>query len=1106
MTAWYPSSPDPATPTGEKWATNDPASIPNGGTLAIGRGVESDVARDIGAAPSLRAAVVETDSASRIYGDTDVNYYDELIISSGPIAYYRMGESTGTTLIDSSGYKRNGTYSAGVTLGSDGLVLEDPDKAAYFTGATTTSVATITNAAWQLVNNITVEAIITPGSSNTGVIISRMDYGYSFGPRYAWSLSVIAGQIRAFVFADNSSTNRIDLRGGVIQVGKTYHVAFSFSGTEVKLFVNGQQASSGALVGSLTTGVEPIRIGRTGEASTEKFIGVVDEVAVYDRALADEEISRHAFAASYGIDAEVYSAQVVEEFEDALILEAVRVEMGIPTDNETVASPEILVAYPVGVAIEDEEALVAFIPSLTDTRNRVGGRVRQSYATYSWTPPVGRPPAGVDIAVQYDTLNVFNNVSYPTVDSQPVYDVTTVRKKRAFDRILIGNKDITWWRGAATPMPDYQLIEPTLYGPASMDIPQVAAAFEAPGKGALSFMRKGARVEVQRVDEDGNVLGTDYKGFITAYRISGGDLSLDIGGQLSGRAALQNRQVPLFKIYKDIGWFMYHAVRGNAPMEPRLGPTTGIMAYSFGGMGLADYINELCALGQQTDGTVWSLMPDSEGVYRFLPKDKTTIHGTVYFDDARMKPDMNQDIAEEPNRIYATGVTAAGTKIKFGVYPGYIQGAPPPYPYNNNRTFGQGTTDSDTDTGDGISVMLNKLAVHKYLDYSSAGYPGGYDRDVTQAIKRLQRDAGITVTGDVNPKTWRSLYDQDATGYSLNWSHIDPAAQKSYTRRWYRTGSGAVRKKNPNYDPTQLKVDINIDVGSGYTRGQIRDFAEVELRPEDNWLGSVDSKLAVVRGEHNPGEEVTPADVMSLREVKPGMNLWAPLWDGGTLFHVSGASVGDQGRSVSLVLDTQFRDTTKVWQIIQRNFETRQNPSRMWIDSHRRSQMTNDTMITWDEIGGVLDGSIKLKAESWTVFPVLAGQEGTIQRLKIRTNPNAEFCTAMFGYKINPKKLERLIGNPLTKEGALNWQDPVILNRLDEENILIYIAGNQEAPCGYYPYDKQDGGTRTGVWEDDSGIAYRTFKHPMLYVAVWSDRECVVPAGRILWPQQEEGS
>ncbi len=762
-----------------------------------------------------------------------------------------------------------------------------------------------------------------------------------------------------------------------------------------------------------------------------------------------------------------------------------------------------------GLATESSEALAVAVPTPSDTSNRVGGRVRGSYGIAEWDPPVVPPPIGLDVGQVYEVLNTYGQASYPNADSQPVYPVKTAIKPRHLDRVVIGGKDVTWWRNAHTPTPDFQLIEPMTYGPATVTLPQAAVPFETPGKGALRFCRKGNPVVVQRVNTTtGEVVGTDYRGFVVSYRISGGELTLDVGGELSGRAALMNRQVPLFRTMADLGRWVYASVKTcGLELTPRLGPVTGIDVLKFGGLGHADYINQLCSMGTESDGTMWTLAATKKGSYRFSKKDTTTVDATVYFDDERLKPDLSQDLSEEPNRIYATGVTPKGLKIKFGVYPGLRQGPPAPYPFNDDRSFGPGTTNSDTDTGDGISAMLHKLVVSKYLDFENDSFPGGYDNDVSKAIKDLQADAGLNESGNMNPKTWRALYDLDATGFSLRWSHIEPAAQKSYTKRWHRSSSGAVSRKNPSYDPSRPKVDVNIDMGTGFTRGQLKQFAKGELRPDDNWVGTVAGRNALAKGLHLPGTNVEKSDVMSLREVRPGMNLWAPLFGpDGTLFHVSGASVSDGGRTVSLVLDTQFRDVLKVWQIIERNRESRTSPARAWLQEHRRSQMVNDSVITWDEIGGVIDSSIKVPAQTWFVFEVLAGQEGTIQRLKARTSPNAQFAMAVFGNRIRPGKLQRLVGDPLTEEGSARWQDAAVLERLDRENVMIYIAGNDESPCGYYPYTKDDGAGLTGRWEDDAGIPFRTFKHPVLWVAVWADRATSIPAGRIFWPQMEEGT
>ncbi len=51
--------------------------------------------------------------------------YADVVLADSPLAYYRLGESSGTTMTDSSGNGRHGTYVGSPTLGAAGLVPGD---------------------------------------------------------------------------------------------------------------------------------------------------------------------------------------------------------------------------------------------------------------------------------------------------------------------------------------------------------------------------------------------------------------------------------------------------------------------------------------------------------------------------------------------------------------------------------------------------------------------------------------------------------------------------------------------------------------------------------------------------------------------------------------------------------------------------------------------------------------------------------------------------------------------------------------------------------------------------------------------------------------------
>lgn len=751
------------------------------------------------------------------------------------------------------------------------------------------------------------------------------------------------------------------------------------------------------------------------------------------------------------------------------------------------------------------------------TSNRVGGRWRNASGTAEWSPPVVIPDEyqpGRDVAIAF---------TQPVIDpatGRVAYNAQKAEKVHHLDRIIVGGKDVTQWRGVMTPLPAHTLVEPLGYGPATLTLPQAHAAFERPGYGQLKFLRAGSTVVLERVDpETGVVVARDYKGVIVSQDHSGRAMSFQVGGEASGRAALRDKTVPIFFWKMDLGRMAHDAIVGlGLPFSPYLGPVTGIRQQRFGGMGHLDYIQQICRTAWTRAQNQWVVMPDTSltggGVYRMEQKDTTTIHGTVYLDDERSVGDLSRDISEEPNRVYMTGVTPEGLRVRFGAYPGLKHTPPPRYPFNDGRDFGQGTEDADTDTGDGITVMVNRLFITKYL--TRAQIPGGYDGAVRRAIRDLQDDAGLDVTGIMTKRTWRVLYDLQTTGYSLRESEIQPAAQRPAVRPWNLSPSGARISRNRRYDRKVIKVDRSVDAGAGFEREQLREWAsaEIDAGAEPNYVGSISFNTgALISGQHDPGDLLDPARVMSARDLRPGMNLWLPLFAGGILVHVAAVNITAGSGAVSVDVDTRARDAMELWEVIARNRESRRSVKRAWIEANRSSTEQKDSTGVWDEVGGVLGDTIDVPGNRWVVFPVVAGQSGTIRSLRVDTSPNAEFVMAVFGKRIGPGRLRRLVGNPLTRKGAKRWEREDVRDTLDQNNWVLYIAGTNDEPLGYFPKTKTKRGDDdvtpaplTGRWSDDAGFPYYASPTQVLWVAVWADRDTKIPRGRIMWPTLESGT
>lgn len=214
--------------------------------------------------------------------------YASEVLADSPLAYWRMGETSGTTITDSSGNGRTGTYSGSVTLGATGLLIGDSDKAVTVSNSVVGSVA---NAAWMNVNTITVEVWIQPTAA--GVVGSReivcRDFNGSGGTGSQWRIRLNAGKPEALLWHPALT---VITAATALTVGSTYHIVFTYDGANMRLYVNGSQVASSAQTGNITTG-QPITFGCLGNAVSETWNGPIDEVAVYGTALSSTRIAAH---------------------------------------------------------------------------------------------------------------------------------------------------------------------------------------------------------------------------------------------------------------------------------------------------------------------------------------------------------------------------------------------------------------------------------------------------------------------------------------------------------------------------------------------------------------------------------------------------------------------------------------------------------------------------------------------------------------------------------------------------------------------------------------------------------------------------------------------
>ena len=197
----------------------------------------------------------------------------------GLVAAYAFNEGSGATVADAADNNNTGILGSGVTWTSQGKF----GSALVFNGS---SYITVNDApSLDLTTGMTLEAWVYP----------------TVTPTY-WSTVIMKEQPGDYVYVldAGSPTNRPllsivtpDSQGiagpAALPLNTWSHLAGTYDGTTLRLYVNGTQVTSTVVTGSIFSSTGPLRIGGNSVWG-EYFRGRIDEVRIYNRALSAPEI------------------------------------------------------------------------------------------------------------------------------------------------------------------------------------------------------------------------------------------------------------------------------------------------------------------------------------------------------------------------------------------------------------------------------------------------------------------------------------------------------------------------------------------------------------------------------------------------------------------------------------------------------------------------------------------------------------------------------------------------------------------------------------------------------------------------------------------------
>ena len=247
----------------------------------------------------------------------DVRIYDRMLTDTEiaelavmpaltPLAHWKLDDATGTIAVDSVG-GHDGTLAGNPTWATGTL-----GGALDFDGAgDRVDVGPILDAG---APQISVMSWVFKRDTGDDCVISKSSGGAIVD--HIFSLGVAGTTIRARLrTTDNGGTSDYD--GGTIPLDQWVHLAFTYDGGTLRIYMDGTETASYAVTGDMIASTLDVAIGNVNAIDDRYWNGRLDDVRIYDRALDPVEITD--LAAQGGGGGGSGSPPVFEEFTEAAL-------------------------------------------------------------------------------------------------------------------------------------------------------------------------------------------------------------------------------------------------------------------------------------------------------------------------------------------------------------------------------------------------------------------------------------------------------------------------------------------------------------------------------------------------------------------------------------------------------------------------------------------------------------------------------------------------------------------------------------------------------------------------------------------------------------------
>ncbi|MCP4846168.1 MAG: tandem-95 repeat protein, partial [Actinomycetia bacterium] len=266
--------------------------------------VEVTVDDGHGGTDTQSISITVTDANEAPVANDDPGAFSADVLSLSPVSYWRLGETSGTSVTDiGSAGNATGTYN-GPSLGESDPVNGDPDTAAGFNRTELDYIEIAHDDAYRLDEGTVQLWFNADDLAQDQTLFSKDSSGLDTGGHL--TIRVLTGGSVETRLQSTSGDNFVYSGAGSVTAGNWHHVAFSFGSGGMQLYLDGNRVDTNPYTGGLGTtsggagNYEPIAIGASTRTSgdgtvtplNDYFDGRIDEVAIFGTALSGADINR----------------------------------------------------------------------------------------------------------------------------------------------------------------------------------------------------------------------------------------------------------------------------------------------------------------------------------------------------------------------------------------------------------------------------------------------------------------------------------------------------------------------------------------------------------------------------------------------------------------------------------------------------------------------------------------------------------------------------------------------------------------------------------------------------------------------------------------------